>query len=264
MARTNTMKAALTLFAVACVAASGGCRGERSNKPPRQILPDMDDQPKYKAQTASHFFKEFEDAESGEMYGRSMRQPVAGTVPFGHYAEIGASDGFDFDATREGITKEDARFYEGKNADGSWVKYIPATVDAEFVALGRENFGIYCLPCHGALGDGAGTVGIRWSYALPSWHQDQYRHGGEKGDDGYIFNVIRHGVPNPGGAYPLKMPTYAAKVSERESWAIVAYLRVLQAAHESNINDLPDRDRADLLRQLNQGGTPAANTGNES
>lgn len=246
------MKSALTLLAIACVAASGGCRGERSNKPPRQFLPDMDDQPKYKAQSTSHFFQDFEDKSDGVKYGRTMRQPVAGTVPFGHYTEVGAASGFDFDTRRGDIVKEDPRFYTGKNPDGSWVQYIPARVDEAFVALGRENFGIYCLPCHGALGDGLGTVGIRWSYALPTWHQEQYLHGGEKGDDGYLFDVIRHGVPNPGGAYPYKMPPYAAKVSERESWAIVAYLRVLQAAHESNISDLPDTDRRDLMRQSGQ------------
>lgn len=264
MARTSSTRTVLTLIGVACIAAAGGCRGERSNKPPRQFLPDMDDQPKYKAQSKSTFFEEYEDEKTGEGYGRTMRQPVAGTVPFGHYAEIGTGTGFDFDAPRSDIVKEDPRFYTGKNADGSWVRYIPAEVDEELLALGRENFGIYCQICHGALGDGKGTVGIRWSYALPTWHQEQYRHGGAKGDDGFLFDVIRHGVPNPGGAYPLKMPAYATKVSERESWAIVAYLRVLQAAHETPIEQLPESDRVNLLRQVNRGGTPAGSTGSGS
>lgn len=258
MARTQTIKAMLTLLALACAASTGACRGERSNKPPRQFLPDMDDQPKYKAQSMSHFFDEFRDEDQDAMYGHTMRQPVAGTVPFGRHAEVGADAGFDFDSPRDDIMKEDPRFYTGKDADGSWVEFIPANVDEEFIALGRENFGIYCLPCHGALGDGAGTVGLRWSYALPSWHQEQYRHGGAKGDDGFLFDVIRHGVPNPGGAYPYKMPPYAAKVSERESWAIVAYLRVLQAAHQSNINDLSDTDRLELMRQSGRASQPAS------
>lgn len=261
---TIAMKLAAIAGVAGAVAFLGGCRGERSDDPPRQFLPDMDDQPKYKAQTKSAFFKDFEDPETGEMYGRSMRQPVAGAVAFGHFAEVGSVDGFDFESGRAEIVKEDPAFYTGKNNDGSWVKFIPARVDEEFLALGRENFGIYCQICHGALGDGMGTVGLRWSYALPTWHQDQYRHGGEKGDDGYIFDVIRHGVPNPGGAYPLKMPSYASKVSERESWAIVAYLRVLQAAHESPVDALPERDRVGLERQLNRGGTPAGGTGEGS
>src|SRR3954470_16726593 len=50
-----------------------GCRGDREEKPPRQFFPDMDDQPKWKPQSQSEFFVD----------GRTMRKPVAGTVPFG-------------------------------------------------------------------------------------------------------------------------------------------------------------------------------------
>ena len=56
--------------AVLAVAGMPACRGERTDKPPRQFFPDMDDQPKYKAQSESPVFAD----------GRSMREPVPGVV----------------------------------------------------------------------------------------------------------------------------------------------------------------------------------------
>src|SRR5687768_11368078 len=66
-------RAAAALALIAAGAALPACRGDRKAKPPRQFLPDMDDQYKWKPQQESEFFAD----------GRTMRQPVAGTVAFG-------------------------------------------------------------------------------------------------------------------------------------------------------------------------------------
>jgi len=213
-----------------------GCRGDRSNKPPRQIFPDMDDSPKVKAQTQSYFFDD----------ERAMRDPVEGAVPFGRHAAVAVKDAAAtevFTQEREDLLRESDLLYRGINPDGSYVERIPihelldltpgAPVDAakvrSLIALGEKNFNIYCIACHGASGDGDGTVGSRWASPIPSYHQTQYYPGGEKGQDGYIFHVIRNGVSNVAGAQPpLRMPSYAENVSEREAWAVVAYIRSLQ------------------------------------
>lgn len=255
IARPSFRAVALVLASFALVL--GGCRGERSDKPPRQFFPDLDDQPKYKAQSASTFFAD----------GRAMREPVRGTVPFGSRPYTIAFEGKDF-SDRDGFLKADRRVYEGKepvlDADGSivmepgtstprevYVERIPVTVDAELLALGEKKYNIYCIVCHSQTGDGKGTVGTRWSYPLPSFHDPKYYRGGEKGQDGYLFHVIRYGVPNEGenAPYPLKMPAYATKVSEREAWAIVAYLRAIQAAHSSPLDAAPERERMDLEKR---------------
>ncbi len=49
----------------------GGCRGDRTDKPPRQFFPDMDDQPKKKAQSETEFFAD----------GMSQRPLVEGVRP---------------------------------------------------------------------------------------------------------------------------------------------------------------------------------------
>jgi mono/diheme cytochrome c family protein len=279
-------------------AALTGCRGDTSDSPPRQFFPDMDDQPKLKPQSRSDFFKEYDepgehrgtggghgDEHAGEhakdtskMFGRGMREPVANTVAFARTAEVEADGtanfmGKDFGG-RADLLREDDTFYIGYtpvldaagkqalNADGSkkrtYIDYIPIPVTKELIAEGRAQYAIYCTACHGGLGDGLGLVGQRWAYALPNYHDPKYFHGGEKGQDGYIFSVIREGVPNIGGpaTMPYKMRPYKTKVSEHESWAIVAYIRTLQAHRKGTMNDVP-ADQREKLMQTNSNPMPS-------
>jgi mono/diheme cytochrome c family protein len=261
--RSLIARVILVLAVALPTAALLGCRGERTDKPPRQFFPDMDDQPKYKAQSRSEFFKD----------NRTMREPVRGTVPYGAMAHTASFGGRDF-AQRDGFLKADERIYEGvetvldadgvpvRGADGTerrmYVERIPVPVTEELLALGEKNYGIYCIVCHGGTGDGKGMVGVRWSYPLPSFHDEQYRHGGEKGQDGFLFHTILNGVPNVGEnvPYPLKMAGYRGKVSEREAWAIVAYIRALQATRTTPIDAVPERERLELERR--RGAAPRA------
>jgi cytochrome c553 len=255
---------------MALAAALAGCRGERTDNRPRQFFPDMDDQPKYKAQGESTFFAD----------GRTMREPVAGTVAFGERPFVERVGGVDF-TRRAGYLREDARVFTGKervvDAEGKAARdasgavrevYVERTPVEEllgvkagsarfaaeyerFMALGEKKFNIYCVVCHGMTGDGQGTVGVRWSYPLPTWHAEQYLRGGEKGSDGFVFHTIRHGVPNVGESvpYPLKMQGYASKMSEYETWAIVEYYRALQKAGGSSLDVAPETQRQDLEKR---------------
>lgn len=253
----------IAIGALACLTLAGvGCRGEFSEEAPRQFFPDMDDQPKYKPQGTSRFFAEF-TGEDGYSYGRNQRLPVAGTVAYGkHTSPLATFSGTDF-GQRSALLQDDDRVHLGKNADGSWVERIPASVastEEEFAKLydlGRTNYNIYCLPCHSATGNGLGLVGVRWAYPVPSYHQDQYRFGGEKGQDGYLFHVIRNGVPKVGGTYEYAMPGYGRKINHEESWAIVYYMRALQRNQAGSLDDLPKQQRDELNRR-------AGNTGGEA
>lgn len=282
-ARSLSFRTVAVVGLCALVLCGVGCRGDRTTKRPRQFFPDLDNQPKYKAQDRSTFFHDYFEAgrhgEPGQPFGRTMREPVPGSVAFGFKAFDAAFEGIDF-SQRARFLKADEAVFEGRqtvldaegnpvmNQDGStrfaYVERMPieqilgiAPADPafpgafqEFLALGEKKFGIYCIVCHGGTGDGKGTVGVRWSYPLPSWHAEQYKHGGEKGQDGYIFHTINYGVPNVGDnpPYPLKMPAYGTKLSEKEAWAVVAYIRALQRAADAPINAVPERERLELER----------------
>jgi len=151
----------LSVLALTCVVALSGCaRGCTSSRPPIQINPSMDDQPKVRPQTASDFFYD----------GASMREPVPGTVPIG------------------GL-KDDTAFFTGKEADGQFVATIPVPVNETLVERGRDRYRIYCQPCHDARGDGKGILFQRGNVPTASFHQEKLLGY----PDGQIFDVITNG-----------------------------------------------------------------------
>ena len=68
----------------------------------------------------------------------------------------------------------------------------------------------------------------------PSYHIDRLRQA----PPGYLFDVITNGF----GA----MQDYSAQIAVRDRWAIVAYLRALQASASASINDVPAAERTRL------------------
>ncbi len=71
----------------------------------------------------------------------------------------------------------------------------------------------------------------------PSFHIDRLRQA----PIGYFFDVITNGF----GA----MPDYAAQISPRDRWAIIAYLRALQLSQQAPLSVVPEDER----RKLNAG-----------
>jgi mono/diheme cytochrome c family protein len=240
--------------AVLLGAATGlaGCRGDRSNKPPRQIFPDMDDSPKWKPQSESEFFAD----------GRTMRPAVEGAVAFGR---------FDFDpvafeakyadqpwagalvSTRGDLLRDDDGFYRGMDSEGAYLNRMPVEVTEDLIARGKSRFNIYCTVCHGYAGDGQGLVAPSWVSPPADFHQDRYKDPTQRtGKDGYLFSVVRDGMFDAMGVQ--KMPGYGHALDEQDAWAVVAYLRTLQASHTTiDSQQVPD----DVRRRLNAepGGT---------
>ena len=147
--------------------------------------------------------------------GRASRPLVPGTVARGHL-------------------NDDPLLFEGK-IDGKPAEVFPFPVTRPVLERGRERFDIFCSPCHGRLGDGNGMVVRRGFPQAQSFHTDRLR--GER--PGYFFDVITNGFG--------RMQGYAAQVPPRDRWAIVAYARVLQLAHDATLEDVPASERAKLL-----------------
>jgi mono/diheme cytochrome c family protein len=103
----------------------------------------------------------------------------------------------------------------------------PPPVDKSLMQTGRENFEIFCSPCHGLGGDGDGMIVQRGFPAPPSYHIDRLRAAPAQ----HFFDVITDG-------YGV-MYSYAARVSPRDRWAIIAYIRALQDSRHARIADMP-------------------------
>ena len=134
-----------------------------------------------------------------------------------------------------GFLKADDVFYTGMQA-GAPVEKIPMPLTDAVVARGRERFNIYCTPCHGVAGDGDGMI-VKRGYKQPvSYHDPRLRN--EKA--GYFFDVMTRGFG--------QMPDYAAQVSPKDRWAIVAYIRALQLSQHASVGDLTPDERGRLDR----------------
>ena len=240
----------------AALLALPGCRGDRSDAPPRQFFPDLDDSPKFKNQGKSDFYAD----------GRKMRPIVPGTVAYGVNTDTD-------DPERGRFLRDDTAFYYGKavnTADAPFIDDIPVPVTMKMILRGQERYNIYCSVCHGYDGQGKGMVGdtsrrTGWSYALPNFHDETGKYTDKKNQptakDGYIFHVIRNGVLNPDGTW--KMPPYSHALKESDAWAVVAYIRTLQAAFSGRIEDVPEAEAARLNREKPVSNTPAPAQGGQ-
>ncbi|HUU82643.1 MAG TPA: cytochrome c [Phycisphaerae bacterium] len=179
-------------------------RAVKSDRPRLHLVPDMDNQPRYKAQQSSPLFAD----------GREMRRPVSGTVA-------------------RGDLREDDRLYRGMVGE-DWATTFPMPVTRPILRHGQERFGVFCAPCHGLDGAGRGIVAvIAEEKEEPTWVPPLSVHSEEvrKRAVGHLFNTITNGVRT--------MPGHASQIPVEDRWAIVAYLRALQKSRDARIGDVP-------------------------
>ena len=96
----------------------------------------------------------------------------------------------------------------------------PTPADDASVTRGAELFAINCAQCHGATGEGNGTVA---AFLM------KYKPANLTGpllvamSDGAIFMTISQGVPD-------RMPALNENLTVQERWDVVNYVRTLQPA----------------------------------
>ena len=204
------MKYFFLSFIAICLLVVGvfGFRGDKFSQPPIRIFPDMDEQDKIKSQKPSGFFID----------GMGSRKPISGTVP--NSGDNGILP-VEFSEGRDGYYYSGA--HEGTYGNGMPEELVLIDESASTALLGRgeDMYGVHCAICHGDAGDGKGVVGHYFSKAnivvASLYNFPQSSH-----PDGYIYHVIANGKGNMGG-YKHNLPV-------RDRWAIVAYVRTLQAA----------------------------------
>lgn len=197
-----------------------GFRGSLSKRPPLEVFPDMDRQPKYKPQAESTFFAD----------GNTDRPLPANVVSRGRTVEADSAFLGADDHMYRGLVPG------GSVANGDWARGFPDGIELNevFLERGRDRFTLFCTPCHGRLGDGNGITKQYGMGATPSYHIDLIRNQPE----GEIFNTITNGKNT--------MLGYGDRIPARDRWAIIAYVRALQRAHQGTIEDVPVANRSEL------------------
>ncbi|NWK55215.1 cytochrome c [Verrucomicrobiaceae bacterium N1E253] len=181
-----------------------GFRGQMFSGTPLRLFPDMDDQDKVKTQTVSNFFAD----------GMSARKPVVGTVP----------RGFEIDGSGISFGNSTAYSHTGVIGDayGDGIPFEElglADIDPQaFLRHGQERFNISCMPCHGESGNGKGAAAVKGNIPatdLTGFAKPTY-------PDGKMFETITKGKGQMSG--------YGYNIPVQDRWAIIAYVRALQAA----------------------------------
>lgn len=196
-------------------------RVSKHPEPRYHIFLDMDNQAKLEAQGGSELFAD----------GRAMRPRVPGTIARGGLRE---SDDFYRGYTVAG---------QGEDASTTYIEGYPAQVELTRGLLehGRLQYDVFCTPCHGASGDGQGTVQLRVMKLMTrgntgtAWTQVANLHQGTFQEDAYPNGKLYNTIMNGKGA----MNGYGDKIAAPEAWAIVAYVRALQMTQPAN--DTPEQ-----------------------
>ncbi len=180
-----------------------GFRGQHFSSTPLRMFPDMDDQDKIKTQSVTSFFAD----------GMGARKPVTGTVP----------RGFEPDGSGPNFGNSTSYLHTGKMGD-AYGDGMPEELGlndentAGFLRHGEERFNISCMPCHGESGNGKGVAAVRGNIPatdLTGFPKSTY-------PDGKIFETITIGKG--------RMGSYGYNIPVNDRWAIIAYVRALQAA----------------------------------
>lgn len=202
---------------------------------------DMQDQPRYKAFKQNDFFSD----------KKAMRDLPEGTVA-------------------RGKLHEDKAFYTGKkeNAGGAAttapaatatdasgntvittfpdaIEEFPVPITKQLVDRGEERYRVFCIVCHGPVGNGDGMIVRRGFSKPPTYNDDRLRNA----PVGHFFDVITNGWG--------KMNSYASQIPAADRWAIVAYIRTLQISQNPNGNLTMPAGRATSTNATNTNSTQA-------
>ena len=188
-----------------------GFRGDFTENTPLEVFPDMDRQAKFKAQTQNNFYGD----------NKADRLPVAGTAIRGTALDLN-------NVFSSEPTFHDNAFLTGKIGEDQWVDKIPddLPIDMSLMRLGKEKYEIHCSICHGDYGNGKGVMSKFIAVSprnLSDSASSTYLEADVKWTDGQIFHAISMGSQS-GVMLGLK-----DKLSPKERWAIVLYVRALQS-----------------------------------
>lgn len=178
---------------------------------------DMQDQPRYKQYKSSDFFAD----------GKAMQDPPDGTVARGQLRDnkalyTGKKENIDANAPVETTTDESGNTIVSSFPND--IEELPLPLTKELLERGEQRYRVFCIVCHGPVGKGDGMV-VRRGYPKPStYHDDRLRNA----PVGHFFDVITNGWG--------KMNGYASQIPVADRWAIVAYIRALQASQNPEGN----------------------------
>jgi mono/diheme cytochrome c family protein len=112
----------------------------------------------------------------------------------------------------------DSRLVTGRERNGEYLSDVPLPATDKLLSRGRSRFEIFCAVCHGVAGDGRSIVASNMvERPPPSLLRPELRTL----PPGFLYQVVAQGFGH--------MPSYAPELPMEDRWAVVAYVKQLQA-----------------------------------
>ena len=196
--REVTKIAYLILATIVSSMALQSC-GADGNHPGYEYMPNMYRSPSYEAYSDNPVFEN----------GITSQTPVKGTIPRGFIP-------FEFENSLEDYLRA------GVELESTFV------LDAKILDEGKQLYEMFCKHCHGANGDGKGSVNHPLYGGVPSYSDTiaPRRTGSSMSElkSGHIYHAITFGLN--------AMGPHASQLTQDERWKIVHYVHELQKGSE--------------------------------
>lgn len=224
-----------TILLQACSPADGDFTGN-------EYMPDMAHSVAYEANVYSYYYyNTWDEASTFKLKDLTKAgEPVAGTVPRGYAGVHFAATATAQNAMMENLQGESTSnaisvpingqvpyYYEDTEEERT--RAMAEIIDNPFpittagLASGKELYGYYCAICHGDKADGAGYIvsDDNPNLAYPAQPANLINEEFSAASNGRFYHAIMYGKNVMGG--------YADKLSYKERWDVIHYIRSLQA-----------------------------------
>ena len=188
----NILLIAISFFSLSMLSS---CSNNDDTRTGYEFMPDMYRSPSLEIYSTNNFFADSLNA----------RQPVEGTMPRGFVA-------FDYKNTLEDY------LLAGKELTNPFEK------TDQNIEKGKQLYQMFCAHCHGAKGDGKGSITHPVFGAIPSYSDGLMirRTGGPMNQlsSGNIYHAIYYGLN--------AMGPHNTQINDTERWLITMYVQELQ------------------------------------
>ncbi len=220
------------LFLVAFTVLFTACQQPGGNSPGSEFMPDMAHSIAYEANVNTNYYHNTWDEASVKTLKELSTPglPVKGTIPRGH---AGSADPSHHNGTATtnaiSIPVNGSVPYYYKDTDEERARAMneiivnPFPIDSHSMVKAKALYEIQCGICHGDNGDGNGwlvdekNVNAKYEAQPAIFLQDTFYNS----SNGRFYHSIMHGKGVMGG--------YADKLSYKERWDVIHYIRSLMA-----------------------------------
>lgn len=206
--KSKKIDPAFIATAIGGLALLAGCTSD-PDSPGLEYMPDMYRSPAIEAyvdygQDPYYFGDSTAKAQRSTM---SARLPVEGTIPFANNADDAAySFPYPYPRTEAGYEQAGRELHS------------PIPMTEATVAQGKEIYDVFCIHCHGAKGQGDGTVVNKGDYPPPpAFDGNQLKDLPE----GKMYHSISYGRN-------IAMGAHASQLSQKQRWLLIQYVKYLQ------------------------------------